>query len=141
MRVVFWGKVILFGATAAVVLNVIALLIDELVRPKRESLMLDLSYLVYLVVLLIAGVSGVIVSIAVLISRSEKISILAALFVGLTISTGLIKGSLEIFSGSEYFDAPMFYADIIQIVLNLIIYPSVCLLIWRFFRKELVRAN
>jgi len=141
MQVQLWIKVILFGSACAVILSAVSLLIDEAIRPDREILLLDLKYLVYLIVALVALVSGIIVSLAVLISRSRSISTVIAFVVGLTISIGLIKGATDLYSQTDYFDAPMFYADLIQIFLNLIIYPGVCLLIWKVFRKDLVQSS
>jgi hypothetical protein len=133
--------VILFGSTCAVVLSGALVLIDELIRPEREILLINLKYLVYLVVALVAAVSGIFVSLSVLISRSRPISIVVAFIVGLTISIGLIKGSVDLYSRTDYFDLPIFYADVIQILLNLLIYPAVCFLIWKVFNKDLVLAS
>src|SRR5215212_2450112 len=107
MQVQLWIKVILFGSACAVILSGVSLLIDEAIRPDREILLLDLKYLVYLIVALVALVSGIIVSLAVLISRSRSISTVIAFVVGLTISIGLIKGATDLYSQTDYFDSPM----------------------------------
>ncbi|MFL6466519.1 MAG: hypothetical protein ACJ72Z_01030 [Pyrinomonadaceae bacterium] len=137
MRLFLWIKIIAFGIASAVIFTLAALAIDKVVRPEREILMINLKYLVYLIVLLTAAVCGMIVSLAVLIGRSRRISFFVALFVGLAISFGLIKGTFDIYS-QTYFDAPMFYADLVQIVLNLAIYPLVSYLVWKIFQKELI---
>ena len=126
---------------AAMILSAISLLIDKLVRPERGLLFLELTYVVYMLVLLIAAVSGSIVSLGVLLSKSKTISMIIAVLVAVTISTGLIKGAYETYSSAIFFDAPMFYADIVQIVLNLIIYPMVALLIWKMFAGELLTRS
>jgi hypothetical protein len=141
MRVRLWIKVILFGPACAVILSGVSLLIDEMIRPDREILLFDLKCLVHLIVALVAAVSGVIVSLAVLISRSRSISLVIALVMGLTISIGLIKGAADLYSRTDYFDAPMFYADVVQIFLNLLIFPGVCVLIWKVFGKDLLAAR
>jgi hypothetical protein len=140
MRVILWIKIIVVGIASAVIFTFAALLIDEFVRPEREILMFNLKYLVYLIVLLIAAVCGLIVSLAILITRSRRISFFVALFVGLTISVGLMKGAFDIYS-QTYFDTPMFYADLVQIALNVAIYPSVWYLVWKIFRKKLTPGN
>jgi hypothetical protein len=132
-----WIKVILFGVVAAVTFTAIALLIDKAIRPSRGLLFLDLTYVVYLILSLIAAVCGAIVSIAALVSKSRTGTLIVAFIVAVTISNGLLQGAYEIYSNEIFFDAPMFYADVIQIILNLIIYPAVAVLIWKLFAKEL----
>ena len=141
MRFVLWLKVILFGVFAAMILSAISLLIDKLVRPERGLLVLDLTYVVYMLVLLIAAVSGAVVSLGVLLSKSKTMSTIIAVLVAVTISTGLIKGAYETYSSTIFFDAPMFYADLIQIALNLVVYPLVALLIWKVFADDLLTRS
>lgn len=141
MRVKLWLKVILFGLGSAVVFSMLSLLVDELVRPDREILLLNLKYLVYLIVCLVAAVSGIIVALVVLITRSRTISLIASAIVGFMISIGLIQGAVDLYTSTDFFDAPMFYADLVQIALNLMIYPIVCLLTWKLFRTDLTAAR
>jgi len=140
MRVILWIKIIVVGIASAVIFTIAALVIDEVARPEREILMLNLKYLVYLIVLMTAAVCGLIVSLAILITRSRRISFFVALFVGFTISVGLMNGAFDIYS-QTYFDAPMFYADLVQIFLNLAIYPLVSYSVWKIFQKELISNN
>ena len=105
MRAKLWLKVILFGLGSAVVFSIFSLLVDELVRPDREMLLLNLKYLVYLIVCLVAAVSGTIVALVILITRSRTISLIAAAIVGFTISIGLIQGAVELYTRTDYFDA------------------------------------
>lgn len=137
MRALVWVKVILFGMITAVIFSAIALLIDKAIRPSRGLLFLDLTYAVYLVVSAVAAVSGAIVSIAALLSKSLSATLIAAFVVAITISTGLIQGAYEIYSSETFFDASMFYADVVQILLNVIAYPVVTILIWKLFAKDL----
>jgi hypothetical protein len=141
MRGLFWLKVILFGVVAAVVLSALSLLIDKPVRPERGLLFLDLTYVAYMLVLLIAAISGAVVSLAVLLTKSKTISFIIAALVAITISTGLISGAYETYSSTIFFDAPMFYADVLQVILNLITYPLVTLLIWKLFGRELLTRS
>jgi hypothetical protein len=137
MRVVLWVKVILFGIFAAIILSMLSLLIDGFVRPERALLFLDLTYVVYMLVMLIAAGSGLVISLAALLTRSKTVSWIGAVLVAVTISTGAMKGAYDTYSNAIFFDAPLFYADLIQVVLNLIIYASVASLIWKVFGKEL----
>lgn len=140
MRVLIWIKILLFGMVSAVILSMLGQLLDSVIRPSRGLLFLDLKYVVYFIVSLVAAASGAIVSIAALISRSRTLTMIAALLVALTVSTGLFKGAYETYSNTTFFDAPTFYSDIVQIILNLIIYPVVALSIWKVFRKVIVNG-
>ena len=137
MHVLFWVKVVLFGAAAAAVLSVLSLMIDGLIRPQRELLFLSLTAVVYVVVALFAAAAGVILSLVILIFRSRPVSMIVAVILAITVSLGLVEGAMEIYRNPTYFDAPMFVADIVQIILNLIIFPVVGILIWKLFAKEL----
>jgi hypothetical protein len=141
MRPVDWLKIILFGILASVVFAFAELLIDGLVRPKRELLMLDLTLLVYLLVLMVSTVCGLVISLAALLSKSRTITLVVAIVTAVTISTGLIRGAYETYADITFFDAPMFYADIIQVVINLSIYPLVGWLIWKLFRDKLLARS
>jgi hypothetical protein len=141
MRVLFWIKVILAGVVCSVILSALSLTIDEIVRPDREILLLNLKYLVYIIVLTIAAGSGAIIGAAILATRSFKISMAVAVAVALTISIGLVKGAVETYQRSDHFDSEMFYADLVQIALNLAIYPAVCFTVWKLFRKELAPGH
>jgi hypothetical protein len=104
-------------------------------------LIFNLKALVYIIVLSIAAISGIVVSAMVLISRSEIVSILSSAVVGITTSMGTVKGAYEVYFRPDYFDAPMFYADVVQIALQILMYPSICLIIWMVFRKDLLESH
>ena len=103
-------------------------------------LIFNLKALVYIIVLSLAVISGIIVSVVTLISRSQIISILSAAVIGVGISIGTIKGASEVYFRPDYFDASMFYADVVQIALQISIYPLVCLMIWMVFRNDLSKS-
>ena len=141
MRTLLWIRVILFGTAAAVFLSVISLMIDGLIRPQREILFISLTLVVYIIVAIFAAAGGAVLSLAILIFRSFVVSMIAAVGVGTIVSFGLIEGAVEVYRNPTYFDAPMFYADIVQVILNLVIFPSVGYLTWKIFDKELRKGT
>jgi hypothetical protein len=136
-----WFKVLTLGIGGAVLLTALSLLIDENLRPDRGTLFLDFKYAAYVLVLAISAFCGIIVSLAALISRSFRNSMALSVLVALVISIGSIRGVIELYARTDHLDAPMFYADVVQILMNLLMYPAICYLIWKLFGAQLTERT
>jgi hypothetical protein len=137
MGKLLWIKVFLVGVGGTALVTAGSLMLDEYLRPTGDLLFLNMKYAAYVIVLVVSVVCGLIVSAGILITRSFRSSMALSILVALGVSIGSIRGAIDLYALTDNFDTSMFYADLVQIAINLLVYPAICFVIWKLFGTQL----
>ena len=101
----------------------------------------DFTFLAYIIVSIFYAFLGIILAVILLYVNSFALSIFISLIFSVAATTPIVKETVDLYVRPDYFDKNLFFANLLFILANFILFPAICGLIWILKRKFLISTQ